>query len=390
MTESTLPQLPLDENEWSDIRRRQLFFVDKTARLSELVDYAHAVFLSRPHGMGKTWLCSQLYELFSKGPTACDGLNVARTWPERERYPVINFSFNAVPANYQTMEQSLKDALAVAYGIAGFFEVYDWAQEPLSLNQFLTKLTTISQQQRLVFLLDDWDHPLNSSLGHKWLFDSALALLRQFYSWLLSLPQVRFILVTGIMPFEMGSLVMGSAMRNISHEPRWADLLGITPQELACCYAPYLQAIEGEVEKELAASYLGFCFDWSDQVKLYSPQSLNLHWARRLKQNRSCAPEHPNFEALREYIQDYFALDPEVITALRRGRYAPTHSLAWNHQDDEYCSELDPLTLLHACGYIVRTGVETKSAAARTRYGFATGEVADELDYYLEHDCYGN
>ena len=197
---------------------------------------------------------------------------------------------------------------------------------------------------------------------------------------------MRFILVTGIMPFEMGALVMGSAMRNISHEPRWADLLGITPQELACCYAPYLQAIEGEVEKELAASYLGFCFDWSDQVKLYSPQSLNLHWARRLKQNRSCAPEHPNFEALREYIQDYFALDPEVITALRRGRYAPTHSLAWNHQDDEYCSELDPLTLLHACGYIVRTGVETKSAAARTRYGFATSEVADELDYYLEHD----
>ena len=44
MTESTLPQLPLDENEWSDIRRRQLFFVDKTARLSELVDYAHLNF----------------------------------------------------------------------------------------------------------------------------------------------------------------------------------------------------------------------------------------------------------------------------------------------------------------------------------------------------------
>ena len=161
MVESTLLQLPIDENEWSDIRRRQLFFVDKTAGLSELVNYAHAVFLSRPHGMGKTWLCSQLYELFSKGPTACDGLNVARTWPERERYPVINLSFNAVPANYQTMEQSLKDALAVAYGIAGFFEVYDWAQEPLSLNQFLTKLTTISQQQRLVFLLDDWDYPMN-------------------------------------------------------------------------------------------------------------------------------------------------------------------------------------------------------------------------------------
>ena len=164
MVESTLLQLPIDENEWSDIRRRQLFFVDKTAGLSELVNYAHAVFLSRPHGMGKTWLCSQLYELFSKGPTACAGLNVARTWPERERYLVINLSFNAVPANYQTMEQSLKDALAVAYGIAGFFEVYDWAQEPLSLNQFLTKLTTISRQQRLVFLLDDWETVIDTNI----------------------------------------------------------------------------------------------------------------------------------------------------------------------------------------------------------------------------------
>ena len=83
---------------------------------------------------------------------------------------------------------------------------------------------------------------------------------------------------------------MGSAMRNISHEPRWADLLGITPQELPCCYAPYLQAIGGEVAEEIAAlsaTYLGFCFDWSDQVKLYSPQSVNLHLARRLKQNLS-------------------------------------------------------------------------------------------------------
>lgn len=112
--------------------------------------------------------------------------------------------------------------------------------------------------------------------------------------------------------------------------------------------------------------------------------------ARRLKQNLSYPPKHPNFEALREYIKDYFAIDPEIIAALCRGRYAPTHSLAWAPSYDEYCGELDPLTLHHACGYIVRTGVETKSAAARTRYGFATSEVADELDYYLEHDCYGN
>ena len=76
----------LDETEWSDIRRRQLFFVDKTAGLSELVDYAHAIFLARSHGMGKTKLCSQLYELFRQGPAAGDGLSSTRTWPERECY----------------------------------------------------------------------------------------------------------------------------------------------------------------------------------------------------------------------------------------------------------------------------------------------------------------
>lgn len=33
---------------------------------------------------------------------------------------------------------------------------------------------------------------------------------------------------------------------------------------------------------------------------------------------------------------------------------------------------------------------KSHTTAARIRYGFATSEVADELDYYLEHDCYGS
>lgn len=103
-------------------------------------------------------------------------------------------------------------------------------------------------------------------------------------------------------------------------------------------------------------------------------------------------PKHPNFEALREFIKEHFAIEKEDIAALRQGRYAPTHSLAWAPSYDEHCGELDPLTLLHACGYIIRTRIEPKSrrAAAPIRYGFATSEVADELDCYREHDCYGN
>ena len=52
-----LRKFPLGVPSWDSIRRRNLFFVDKTAKLDSLVTDFSRVFISRPRRMGKTSLC---------------------------------------------------------------------------------------------------------------------------------------------------------------------------------------------------------------------------------------------------------------------------------------------------------------------------------------------
>ena len=89
-----LRKFPLGVPSWDSIRRRNLFFVDKTAKLDSLVTDFSRVFISRSRRMGKTSLCLTLAELFAHGDSEkFAGTAIHGNWPETECYPVINLSF---------------------------------------------------------------------------------------------------------------------------------------------------------------------------------------------------------------------------------------------------------------------------------------------------------
>ncbi len=279
MFETSLKPLPVGTPYWSNIREQNYFFVDKTALLSKLVTGRRFVLLSRPRRMGKTFLCSQLADLFAQGDTNFEGTAIYGNWPENQCYPVINLSFISIQGT--NFELALRGALVAAFDFTGFSEASNISFD-LQFNHFLEQLGSLIKNRAVVFLIDDWDYPLSSHLDNEEAFNSVRATLATFYSWLRTLPNVRFALITGIMRYRDASLFTEQNVCDISMAPDFADLVGYTQEDLATNYAPYIEAAaqhlnisQDELLSHLKQYYGGFCFDYNAKIKLYCPYAIN-------------------------------------------------------------------------------------------------------------------
>ena len=401
MTESIqeLKVLPTGISDWDDIRFYDLFFVDKTEQLKSLVQNKRKVFLARPRRMGKTTLCSMLAELFSKGVTDdfCDTA-IYHSWPEQRTYPVISISFLNVSGNdVRSFEKSLINELAAAYRIAGFPEVDQFKREAESLDNFLTKLDAISDENRLVLLIDEWDHPLTSKLDSGQIFNDILAVLKQFYSWLHRIEHARFVLITGITHYYAAELIIGHDICDISRDPAYASLLGFTHEELINKYAPYIKEAaqrRGESEAELIAQlkkyYYVFCFDANAQVKLYSPWDINQFFESVTPDAEpGQIPEFKPFwmdssnaaDALKEFLSKR-QIDFNELCSLKY------HDIELD--SDELTTPVDffqvkILPLLAESGYLTIKGIVSQTAeSVRYRCGLSNAAVLQRFDYVLK------
>ena len=199
---STLPRMPFWQSEWSSIQAERLFFIDKTPLILDLVKKPK-VSLARPDGFGKTLLLSMIEDLFQNGTQNFQNTAICDMWPEHERYPVVRLSFINVPYAQEagqavddvaSFEASLIEELGRAYQRAGFApEEIDAYKKDATLHGFLSKLSNFSNQQRLVFLIDEWDVPLSAHLDNEVRFDALRRSLNVFYNWLRTL-NLRFLL----------------------------------------------------------------------------------------------------------------------------------------------------------------------------------------------------
>ena len=281
--QDNLPVIPLGVSDWGSLRAGNYLVVDKTAKLKKLVAF-HSVFLSRPRRMGKSTLCSMLYELFAHGKERFKGTAIYDLWSEKT-YPVIRLSFNKIKGfnskDPSEFDQDLKIALVKAFQKAGFHEVLSFDQDE-RLSGFLENFTLIAQEHQLVFLIDEWDAPLSNSLDNEDAFNVFKGVLEVFYSWLREVPNLRFVFVTGIMRYRETSWFSGQDIKDISMVPYFADLLGYTKEDIKQSFKDYIplaaqlkNVTEDELFEELTRYYNGFCFDYNASVKVYCPFAVN-------------------------------------------------------------------------------------------------------------------
>lgn len=370
MTDLSLyPKIPIGKSNWGYMRDNNYLLVDKTELLGQLVAQYDNVFITRPPRFGKTTMLSTLEDLFNHGDVNFKGKKIYGNWPVDKTYPVIRLSFLNVnsrkitPTDTSSFEDSLKTTLARAYRKAGFKEADDFKKEEASLEDFLSRLSDISDEYSLVFLIDEWDHPLSNYLDDEAKFNAIRDVLSVFYAWHRSLDNVKFTLITGIMRYKDINYFTRGDVFDISLNPDFASLLGYTQSDIETTFAPHIEEAARRLNvtreqflAELKYYYNGFCFDSDATTKVYCPWSVNCFFNQLTSNNTEQEP----------YFENFWMQSSGEPTSLRTflNRVKPNYSLinqiisdgavlTWeNLKSPQTFSKVEFLSLLTLNGYL--------------------------------------
>ncbi len=276
--------LPIGIQSFEKLRRDGYAYVDKTAYVHQLARTSVPYFLSRPRRFGKSLLVSTLKAYFEGKRDLFEGLEIEKlegnspnAWQAR---PVFSLSFNG--ADY-TKPGALEDKLD---SLLRDLED-EWGDDRRSLElgprlQYLLKLAHASSGHRVVVLVDEYDKPLLESIHDPKLENRNRATLKGFFSVLKDADEhLRFSLVTGVTKFSKVSIFSDlNQLRDISMSRAYADICGITEEELLRDFSPELDTMASELEidrdgclKALRAQYDGYRFHHK-APGVYNPFSL--------------------------------------------------------------------------------------------------------------------
>lgn len=279
-----LQQIALGLPTYSKYAANNCLYVDKTAKLADLVEYGTRLFYARPRRFGKTLLLSVLKELFSHGDGAFRGKDIYGHWPIKERYPVVLLSISTVECSKgsKEFEADLCHHLCSAFVQAGFKEAEQY-EDISEIGLLYPHLLQLLNDGKFVLLIDGYGHQLTSNIDNSDKCRELEMVLDKFWAQIFLFSRfVKFLFITGMARCAYSSRMSEFGVLDISMEPDFADLTGFTDDDLQRFMAPYLAAAadklhisEEHLRAQLRHWYGGFCFDKAAMVRQYSPWAIN-------------------------------------------------------------------------------------------------------------------
>jgi hypothetical protein len=284
--------LPIGIQDFTDIRERGFVYVDKTARVHQLITGSgKPFFLSRPRRFGKSLLCSTLGAIFEgrrelfgeiagRPALAIDSLE----W-EWKKHPVIRLDLNAgvyskgVTSLYSALSRELKRE-AGKYGL--ILDDDDCANRFASLIEKSCDKTG----EKAVVIIDEYDKPLINTLGKQSIHEQIRDELKGFYGILKSYDgYLRFVFITGITKFSRVSVFSDlNQLTDITLNPCYADICGLTQEELEQNFGPEIDGVleetgrnREEYMENLRRYYNGYRFS-KKTLAVYNPFGLLHHF----------------------------------------------------------------------------------------------------------------
>ena len=102
-----LRRYPIGIQTFSEIRKSNYLYIDKTEYVYWMVHFTKYVFLSRPRRFGKSLLTSTLHSYFSGQKELFQGLAIEKLEKEWTEYPVLHFDMST--AKHADCEQLLQE-----------------------------------------------------------------------------------------------------------------------------------------------------------------------------------------------------------------------------------------------------------------------------------------
>ena len=281
MIEANDRKLPVGIQSFEEIRKDGYLYVDKTDIIWHLANRGKKYnYLSRPRRFGKSVLVDTLEAYFLGKKELFEGLKIMSLETEWVKRPVIRLDMSQAGAE----PESLKGYLNYT------FQEYESLYGIEARNNFplATRLIEIIKTaynktgQQVVILIDEYDSPLQ----HSWKTPQHKAcrdIYREVFSVLKAQDKYeKFVFITGITKFTQISLFsVLNNLSNISFNPEYAALCGITKEELLRDFTPEVKKLAAkngwtfeEAVAQLTTFYDGYHFSHENMVDIFNPFSL--------------------------------------------------------------------------------------------------------------------
>ena len=281
MVETNDRILPVGIQSFEKIRKEGYLYVDKTDFIWQLANRNKTYnYLSRPRRFGKSVLVDTLEAYFMGKKELFEGLKIMQLETEWVKRPVIRLDMSRAGAEPETLRSYLDitfDRLEKEYGIT---------PKPTAklADRFNAIIVGAYEQtgQQVAILIDEYDSPLQ----HSWktpYHEACTAVYREVFAILKADDKYeKFVFITGITKFTQLSLFsVLNNLSNISFEPEYAAICGITKEEVLRDFKPEINKLAeyedwtfNEAVAKLTAYYDGYHFSHENMVDVFNPFSL--------------------------------------------------------------------------------------------------------------------
>ena len=273
--------MPVGIQSFEKIRECGYLYVDKTDIIWQLANREKTYnYLSRPRRFGKSVLVDTLEAYFLGKKELFEGLKIMQMETEWVKRPVIRLDMSRAGAAPESVRSYLDNAfhqLESEYDIAV-------RQDSSLADRFDAIIQTAYNKTGLqvAILIDEYDSPLQ----HSWKtpqHEACTAVYREVFAILKADDKYeKFVFITGITKFTQISLFsVLNNLSNISFEPNYAAICGITKEEVLRDFKPEINKLaeyEGwtfdEAVAQLTAYYDGYHFSRRNMVDVFNPFSL--------------------------------------------------------------------------------------------------------------------
>ena len=281
MVEINDRKLPVGIQSFEEIRKGGYLYVDKTDIIWQLANRGKKYnYLSRPRRFGKSVLVDTLESYFMGKKELFEGLKIMQMETEWVKRPVIRLDMSRAGAEPETLRSYLNNIFRQYEG------EYSLVPDPTDslADRFNAIIVGAYEQtgQQVAILIDEYDSPLQ----HSWKtpqHEACTAIYREVFAILKADDKYeKFVFITGITKFTQISLFsVLNNLSNISFEPEYAAICGITKEEVLRDFKPEINKLAecedwtfDEAVAQLTAYYDGYHFCRRNMVDVFNPFSL--------------------------------------------------------------------------------------------------------------------
>ena len=272
---------PVGIQTFEKLREENYLYIDKTDLVWKMTKESPYVFLSRPRRFGKSLLCSTLECYFEGRKDLFEGLAIAELEKDWKQHPVLRFDLSACKNQPELNEITTE----LHRQLDQYEKLYGKGENETTPGKRLAGLIYRAHEKiglKAVVILDEYDAPLLDYLHKPDMLEQVRHILQEFYQTVkICDKDEQFVFIAGITKFSQLSIFSTlNNLRNISMEPAYSALCGITKNELTTVFDQDIQALADQYKRPkeemidmLKLNYDGYHF-CEQSEDIYNPFSL--------------------------------------------------------------------------------------------------------------------